>query len=159
MAHWTHLQREHPEFAGRVLEHLEAGRHKTLATIRADGAPRISGSEVFLQEGDLWFGVMPGAMRVRDLQRDPRCAVHSASADPEVWRGDATVTGRAVEVTDPGERDRVMALRGGPRPEGPFHLFRIDITEALTVRMGDPADHLIVETWREGRGVRTSTRR
>ena len=31
-------------------------------------------------------------------------------------------------------------------------LFRVDITEAILTYVGDPADHLVIESWHEGRG-------
>jgi hypothetical protein len=35
-------------------------------------------------------------------------------------------------------------------PTGAFHLFSVDITEVVLIRLGgDPADHLAIETWRE----------
>ena len=34
-----------PELAAAVHERLDAHRHKTIATIRSDGSPRISGTE------------------------------------------------------------------------------------------------------------------
>lgn len=157
MAGWGDVCAEQPGLTARALGYLDAGAHKTLATIRADGAPRVSGSEVFACDGQLWFGVMPGAARVRDIRRDPRVAVHSASADPAVWTGDATVSGRAVEVTDPARIAAVMATRP-QTPSGPFHLYRIDVHEVLTVCLGTPPDHLVVEVWREGRGVRRMRR-
>ena len=43
-------------------------------------------------------------------------------------------------------------------PPGPFHLFRVDVSEAVLIRMGDPADHLVIETWHEGTGLRRRRR-
>jgi hypothetical protein len=94
-----------PELAGAVREIFDAHRHKTLATLRADGAPRISGQEVGFVDGELWLGMMPGSRKAVDLQRDPRFALHSASVDPPAgdpaaWRGDAKLSGLAVQITD-----------------------------------------------------------
>ena len=36
-------------------------------------------------------------------------------------------------------------------PEGDFDLFKVDVKELVVVRIGEPADHLVIETWREGR--------
>ncbi len=46
MATWQEFTEQAPELAARALERFEAHRHKTMATIRADGSPRISGTEV-----------------------------------------------------------------------------------------------------------------
>jgi hypothetical protein len=154
MARWDEVAAEAPELAEAVRARLDAGVHKTLATLRADGSPRISGTEVTFRDGDLWFGSMWQSRKARDLQRDPRFALHSASADPAEWKGDAKLSGRVEEVTDPAEFEALRQARGGEAPSGPFHLFRADITEMSLVRLGDPPDHLVIESWREGRGVR-----
>ncbi|HMD44562.1 MAG TPA: pyridoxamine 5'-phosphate oxidase family protein, partial [Acidimicrobiales bacterium] len=66
------IEQAEPAFAGRVRRLLDAGRHKTIATLRADGSPRISGIECEFSNGDLRFGSMAGARKGADLRRDPR---------------------------------------------------------------------------------------
>src|SRR3712207_6914843 len=44
--------------ARKVRERLDAHGHKTIATLRRDGSPRISGTETRFGEGDLWIGSM-----------------------------------------------------------------------------------------------------
>jgi hypothetical protein len=157
MAPWDDVAREAPDLAAAARGYLDVGKHKTIATLRQDGSPRIGGTEIFLYEGDLWFGCMWQARKALDLRRDPRCAIHSASADPPEWTGDATVSGCAVEIEDAAKAASVFEAIGHPQ-EGPAHLFRLDVTEVTTVRMGDPADHLVVESWVEGRGARRRDR-
>lgn len=151
MAAWNEVEREAPELSGLARELLEAHRHLTLATLRKDGSPRISGTEIIMADGQVWLGSMPGAMKARDLQRDPRYAVHSGSSDPDAgWKGDAKFAGRAEEIEDDARKKEIV---GGQAPPGPLHLFRCDITELVVVRLGDPADHLVIESWHEGRGL------
>jgi hypothetical protein len=149
VARWCEIEAAAPELAVRVRERLEAHRHKTLATLRRDGSPRISGTEAQFRDGDLWIGSMTGAWKAADLQRDPRFALHSGSDDPPAWKGDAKVSGRMVEVTDPV---RVAEING--TEVGPSHLFRADITEVSTVGLNDAGDRLVIESWREGGEVR-----
>jgi hypothetical protein len=97
---------------------------------------------------------MPGSLKARDLQRDPRMALHSASedpteSDPSAWPGDAKLGGLAVEVTDP----KVFARFSEDGSPAEMHLFRIDLTELVVTRVGTPADHLMIEVWRPGTGV------
>jgi hypothetical protein len=61
MAAWKDLEQAEPEFAARVQRLFNAGRHKTIATLRADGSPRISGIECEFADGDLKFGSMSRA--------------------------------------------------------------------------------------------------
>ena len=113
--------------------------------------------------GELWFGGWTDSLKVRDLQRDPRFALHSGTAEPvyeegapPVWPGDAKVAGRAVEVTDPAT---IEAVTGRTFEPGVHAQFRADLAEVVLTHLGDPADHLVVEFWREGEGVRRVERR
>jgi hypothetical protein len=132
-----------------------------LATLRRDGSPRVSGIEATFTDGELWLGMMPGSRKATDLRRDPRLALHSASVDPteedpSAWPGDAKVAGRAVEVDDPALLERLGASEEGGASEGGggAHLFRVDLAEVVHTRVGEPADHLVIEVWREGTGLR-----
>lgn len=158
MATWQEFSELVPETAERVFERFEAHRHKTMATIRADGSPRISGTEVPIKFGEVWLGGMTGTKRFADLRRDPRVAIHSASEDAAAWTSDAKIAGRAVEVTDPATQ---AAFRGAAEevPEGAFELFRIDVTEAVVVRLSDERDRLLIDVWHEGGPARTVERR
>lgn len=140
-----------PELAASVRARLSATKHLTLATLRHDGAPRISGTECRFEDGELWIGSMWQALKARDLQRDPRFALHSGSADPPAWDGDAKVAGTVEEITD--ERI-VRELNGEAGEHGPSHLFRLDLTEASTVRVDEAAKLLIIEVWTPEGGVR-----
>ena len=82
MASWKDVEDAEPEFAARVRRLFDAHKHKTIATLRADGAPRLSGIEAEFESGELTFGSMPGARKGADLHRDPRFALHSATVDP-----------------------------------------------------------------------------
>src|SRR5919198_6363126 len=102
MASWSEVEAQAPELAARARRFFDAFKHKTMATLRRDGSPRISGTEVEFEDGEMWIGSMSRAVKARDLQRDPRFALHSGSADPPHWPGDAKVAGRAQEMTQEG---------------------------------------------------------
>jgi Pyridoxamine 5'-phosphate oxidase len=155
MARWSEVESEAPELAKRVRDFFDARTHKTLATLRKDGSPRISGTEVEFRDGELWFGSMWQAVKALDLQRDPRFAIHSGSIDPPEWKGDAKIAGRVDEVTDP----EIVATINANSPPGESHLFRADVTEVSVVTIGEPRDHLVIESWHEGRGVTSRRRR
>ncbi|MEH1124209.1 pyridoxamine 5'-phosphate oxidase family protein [Micromonospora sp. CPCC 206061] len=158
MASWAQVEAEAPEFAAAARRLFDAHKHKTLATLRRDGSPRISGTEAQFRDGELWFGGMWRSRKALDLRRDPRFALHSASVDPDEgdpagWPGDAKLSGRVEEITDPA---RVAELNEGP--PGPSHLFRADVTEVVLTKVGTPADHLVIQLWREGQGLHTFKR-
>jgi hypothetical protein len=158
MSSWSEFAEGAPVLAAFVRERMEAHRHRTMATLRADGSPRISGIEVTISDGELWIGGLDGSRKFRDLRRDPRVAIHSGSDDPPDFRGDARLSGRAILVTDPARKVAFLSAAGGG-PPGPFELFRLDITEAVTVREGEPKDHLVIELWRPGQPVTRMERR
>jgi hypothetical protein len=150
MARWEDVETAEPAFAARVRALFDAGRHKTIATVRADGAPRISGIEVRFADGELTFGSMPGARKGADLRRDPRFALHGPTVDPvegqeASWPGEAKVAGRAVPAG---------AVEGPAAGE----LFRADLTEVVLTSLNDTASMLRVQVWTPGRGLRSVER-
>ena len=142
MARWEDVEREEPAFAARVRALLDARKHRTIATLRADGSPRISGIEVEFNEGELTFGSMPGARKGADLVRDARFALHGPTVDPPEddpsgWPGEAKVAGRALLVGD---------LEG----EVSGQLFRADIDEVVLTKLTEAGDRLLIEVWTPG---------
>ena len=149
MPSWSDFEAAAPELAARVRDRLGAHTHKTLATVRTDGSPRISGTETQISDGEIWIGSMWQARKAHDLQRDPRFAIHSGSDDPPDWGGDAKLAGVAVEIVDP---DEVRARNG--EAVGRSHLFRLDLREVSTVGLNDDRSGLVIEVWTPERGVR-----
>ncbi len=152
MASWAEFASAEPELASRVEQRFAIRKHKTLATLRKDGSPRISGIEVEFANGELCFGVMPGSLKLRDLERDPRLAVHNPTEDPPEgnpggWRGEAKLAGYAREVEVPDS------------PAAAGRSFRIDITEAVLTHLTAAGDALVVESWRPGKGSTRLERR
>ncbi|GIJ50645.1 pyridoxamine 5'-phosphate oxidase [Virgisporangium aliadipatigenens] len=142
MTSWQDVERAVPEFAQRVRELFEAHRHKTIATLRADGSPRISGIETVFEDGQLVFGSMPGARKGADLRRDPRFALHSATVDPVdgkegAWPGEAKIAGRVTaQQTENGDH------------------FVADIAEVVHTHLDEKATVLVVEWWTPTQGLR-----
>jgi hypothetical protein len=155
MPTWTEFEAAAPELAAEVRERLDAHVHKTLATVRADGSPRISGTETAFADGDLWIGSMWEARKARDLRRDPRFAIHSGSEDPPGWSGDAKLAGVVEEITEP---ELVKRINGAAAASGPSHLFRLDLLEVSTVGLDEEGKALVIEVWTPERGTRTIKR-
>jgi hypothetical protein len=156
VARWSEIETVAPELTERVRALFDAHTHHVLGTIRADGSPRLSGSEITFFEGDVWFGSMWMARKAADLRRDPRFSIHCGTVDPPVWAGDARISGTVEEFVDEAEFRRVFGEAGG---QGPAHGFRADISELVVVRLGEPADHLIVDSWTAATGRRSVIRR
>ena len=150
MAAWKDVEQAEPEFAARVRRLFDAGRHKTIATLRADGSPRISGIECEFSDGELRFGSMTGARKGADLRRDPRFALHGPTFHPQEgreseWPGEAKIAGRAVPT---GPVDDV--------PEG--ETFLADISEVVITRLNPEATLLVIESWTPKRGLSVAER-
>lgn len=152
MSSWADVEREAPDLAARVRGIFEHRRHKTMATLRRDGGPRISGIEVEFEGNELVLGMMPGSVKGQDLVRDPRLAIHAASDDPPedspgVWRGDAKVAGVAAAIgTVPGS-------------DPPAARLRVDLSEVVLTTVDAAGQHLVIESWHPGRGHEIRRRR
>lgn len=148
MVSWREIEDVEPDLAARVRRAFTAAKHATMATLRADGSPRISGTEVeFGEDGELRLGSMPGARKAADLLRDPRVAVHSPTADPgpdgSSWPGEAKVAGRAVETG---------------RGEDGSHAFRVELTEVVWTGLTDERSALRILSWHPERGLEEQIR-
>jgi hypothetical protein len=163
MPSWNEVEQAVPELAAAVQAAFDAHKHKVVATLRADGSPRLSGNEAAFRDGDVWLGMMHRSRKALDLLRDPRMELHSAPVDVELKHGDARMAGRATEVTDPDVIRGFAAASAdeheGQEPPEPFHLFRIDINEVTLIRVGQPDDHLVIESWSAKEGYRRIERR
>lgn len=143
---WQDVEQAEPEFAQRVRGLFDAYKHKTIATLRADGSPRISGIEADFEDGRLVFGSMPNARKGADLQRDPRFAIHSATVDPvegseAEWPGEAKISGRAIAA-------------GAMTEESEGERFYGDINEVVHTHLNEAATMLVVEWWTPTHGLR-----
>lgn len=134
MTSWTEARATAPDLADTVRHTFAIRKHATMATIQADGTPRISGTEVdFADDGEVYLGMMAGARRATDLRRDPRVAIHCPTADPPSGDpasrlGNGKIIARAVEVES--------------------HRFRLDIERVVLTRVAPGAEELEISTWR-----------
>lgn len=176
MASWQTFHDDAPALADEVRARFAANTHHVLGTLRTDGTPRLSGTEVFFWRGEIVAGSMPRARKALDLQRDPRCAVHANPSDPEMRGGDAKFDADAVEVLGADRRQfftewsRQYAAEhgdggpdGGPAGEAEWdddgsHLFRFDLRQVVLTRTDAEAGTLTVALWQPGEGVRHMTR-
>jgi hypothetical protein len=147
MASWAEFETAEPEFAARVRALMASRKHLTMATLRRDGSPRISGTEVEFADGQLRIGSMPGAIKAADLQRDPHVAIHGPTDEPPAgnaagWKGEAKIAGTAIEVGS----------------ESAAHRFLIDIHEAVITHLNEAGSRLVVESWNLARGYRSLER-
>jgi hypothetical protein len=127
------------EFA-EAAPHLESfGRQRLerrvayLATIRADGAPRVHPVSPFIGLGSLFVYMEPTSPKAADLRRDGRYALHCGVEDDSGGGGEIFIAGLALEVLD--EQRRVdafsLARSAGYKPLPRHVLFELDIKQVL----------------------------
>ena len=146
MATWNEFLTERPDLAEKIRTRFEQGRDHVIATLRSDGAPRVSGTEVAFLDGELQLGMIDGSRKLADIRRDARVAIHAATlaaVDAHDWPGDAKVSGRALEYVgrvDPAHPEAAQ--------------LRIDLTEAVYTRVDGGSGKLVIDSWHD-RGKRT----
>jgi hypothetical protein len=158
MVVWEDFVAEAPTIAEVfVRRHQATGLLCMLATIRSDGFPRISPMEPRIFEGQLTLVGMPDTMKFRDLKRDPRFCLHTATVDSNVGEGDVKLWGTVTNLRDRSlhERfaDRVyqdigLDLRG--HDLDPYYVARLTGASALAYTDGQ----LVITSWKPGQGER-----
>jgi len=158
MTTWKEFTEAAPRIAAIFTRrHAATGNLCLLATLRSDGYPRISPIEPRIFEDQLWVVGMPGTTKFRDLGRDPRFCLHTATVDTQVKDGDAKLWGVVNDVRDRALQQRFTAdlfeetgldLRG--EELDPF--YAADLTSASAVEVAD--GHMDVTIWKPGRPER-----
>lgn len=158
MVTWNEFATDAPQIAEVfVRRHAATGNLCLLATLRSDGSPRISPMEPRIFEDHLVIVGMPRTTKFRDLGRDPRFCLHTATVDTYVSEGDAKLFGEASNLQDEDLHQRFatdlfehtgMDLRG--QAFVPFYV--ADLTGASSVAIED--DQLAITIWTPGEGER-----
>ena len=155
---WAAVEAEAPEFAARVVARFDTHPHKFLATVRADGSPRISGINLLFAEGDVWWGTMPDSRKLDDVRRDPRVAIHAAPDAEELTAGDVKFSG-VCSFEDPA---RMVALwemdAEQAEATGGGELLRVELRDLTLTWVDHEANEMVIETFRPGAGVETTRR-
>jgi Pyridoxamine 5'-phosphate oxidase len=158
MTAWTEFTEVAPRIAAVFTRrHAATGNLCLLATLRSDGFPRISPIEPKFFEDRLWLIGMPGTTKFRDLARDPRFCLHTATVDTEVTDGDAKLWGVVEDVPDKALHQRFATalfeetgfdLRG----EEFDHFYAAELTSASAVEVDE--GHMDVTIWKPGEAER-----
>jgi hypothetical protein len=158
MVTWKEFAEEAPNVAEVFRRrHAATGNLCLLATLRSDGYPRISPVEPRVVAGHLAIVGMPGTTKFRDLGRDPRFCLHTATVDSQVGEGDAKLWGEVANLRDRDLHARFAAelfeesgfdLRG--QEFDPFYV--ADLTGGSTVGLVD--NQLLITIWKPGQGER-----
>lgn len=160
MASWSEFATDAPHLAQVIRSLIEQYGPGLgyLATVRADGGPRVHPVSPVITEEGLFCFIIDSPKR-RDLERDGRYALHSFP--PENSDDEAYVAGRARPVTDRARLDRLATdLRAAPLVDWKLFEFHVDV--AMVARHGrggasalatDPDRRASVDVWLDPVGV------
>jgi hypothetical protein len=147
---WSEITAIAPDLAGRIQARFESHPHHVLGTIRADGSPRLSGINVFFNEGRMWCGSMVSARKANDIRRDRRVALYSAPLREDMDGGDASVSGIAHPL------DAAAVQRWRPESPSDGEFFEIDVVRMHLVEV--VGDELALTMWDNAHGLRIVNR-
>ena len=153
---WADFERSEPRLASSVRDRFESHRHGVMATLRSDGAPRLSGMDTPIRDGQLWLAMDTVSRMAEDLRRDPRFSIHSAPDEEELWQGDARIEGRAVPSLDSEMALFVKGHRFPIEDTSTMALFTTHITRVVLVRVEDRS--LLVASWTPDGGMNVTRR-
>ncbi|WP_326550588.1 pyridoxamine 5'-phosphate oxidase family protein [Micromonospora sp. NBC_01813] len=140
MASWSEFAADEPRLATaiRLLMQQYGPGLGYLATVRADGGPRIHPVSPVITDHGLYCFIIDSPKR-RDLERDGRYALHSFP--PEESDDEAYLAGRAHPVTDV---DKVAQLADDLRavPHVDWRLFEFTVDVAMMAHRGGTTGQL-----------------
>ena len=145
MASWLEFASARPRLAMAIRElvHQYGPGLGYLATVRADGGPRVHPVSPVITDEALYCFVVNSPKR-RDLDRDGRYALHAYP--PEDRDDEAYLSGRARRVTDPSRGSGlVRELRADPG--GNWRLYEFTVHVAMVGSRG--AGRPRFEVWRD----------
>jgi hypothetical protein len=148
---WAEFEQQQPRLAAHGHRHLIKPGVVLVGTIRRDGSPRLSAVEPFIMEGELWLSMLWQSTKARDLLRDPRILVHSIVTSRDGSAGEFKLRGKARPEADGDLQQRYAAAVAeslGWKPEpGRFHLFGIDMIDAVLIKYDDTTGDQYVFAW------------
>ncbi len=153
---WELIQREAPELAAYVEDRFAVHEHHVLATVRPDGHPRVSGTNVMFTKGTLWVGMMPGALRAADLRNSPYCALHSAPLNEKLPKGEGDVRINAVarELLPDEATELFLAKFTDAQEVMPGSFFELLVSDFSVVEVDN--EEIVLTRWSTASGVEVS---
>jgi hypothetical protein len=154
MASWSEFAAASPGLAEAIrnLVHQYGPGLGYLATVRADGGPRVHPVSPVITDEGLFCFIIDSPKR-RDLERDGRYALHAFP--PEDNDDEAYLAGRARPVTDDAQVDRLArALHAAPQVDWRLFEFTVDVAMVARhgvagVRVAERGQDRTTQVWRD----------
>ncbi|MEP7200566.1 MAG: pyridoxamine 5'-phosphate oxidase family protein [Chloroflexota bacterium] len=128
MTTWADFAAAAPELAAFGAQRFANGV-AYLATVTADGAPRVHPVTPIVGAGRLFLFMEPTSPKGHDLRRGSRYALHCAVSDSSGASGEFYVTGRATFVEDATTRALAVAA-SQYAPKDRYILFELSVERA-----------------------------
>jgi len=130
MASWGEFAAAEPDMAavGRKLFWQYGLGLAFIATVAADGSPRLHPITIAQTDDDIYAFIVPGPKQ-RDLERDGRYVLHALQSDNS--DDEFMVAGKAHFANSPDERATALAGYHQPHAAADHLLFRFDIERAM----------------------------
>ena len=118
MITWAEFEKKQPALAaaGRGQLYVHGLGLGFLATVRADGGPRVHPVCPVVSPAGLHVFIQPGP-KLHDLRRDARYSLHSETVPPPREDDGFALAGQVTEIADPGvravAREQFLAEREG----------------------------------------------
>ena len=146
---WKDLENARPELAAFGVERFRRFDVAYLATVRADGLPRVHPVTPIVGQGHLFLFMEPTSPKGYDLRRDGRYALHCSVSDSSGGSGEFFCSGRATFVDDPATRTLAAQL-ASYTPADRYVLFELDVESASSTVYTD--GQRVRQHWKAGRG-------
>jgi Pyridoxamine 5'-phosphate oxidase len=152
---WREFGDAAPTLASAAKARLETTRIALLGTTRADGSRRISPIEPYFTSDELLLGAMARSQKARDLERDPRCVLHSAISDPEAGEPEFKLYGTVFDARDRNARPEAWWMTHAPEAA---RVLTFSVAEAVSVVWHLARGEMTVTHWSPHRGLEEATR-
>jgi hypothetical protein len=137
MTTWSDVAAANPELAAFVRARLTAAP-SYLATVRADGTPRVHPVTPIVSDDGLYLFMEPTSPKGADLREREWFALHNGVPDNAGTGGEASVTGTARAVGDDTVRNAAAAA-ASYEPADRYVLFELLPSEVRCNGYGDVA--------------------
>lgn len=131
---WQDFAGAEPELAAFGEKRFKNGP-AYLATVRADGSPRVHPVTPIIGEGHLFLFMEPTSPKGHDLRRGSGYALHCSVSDNSGGEGEFRLTGHAVLTDDPALRE--LATQYGYQPRDHYILFELSVESAFSTTYPD----------------------
>lgn len=133
---WKDLENAQPELAAFGVERFQRFGVAYLATVRADGSPRVHPVTPIVGQGHLFLFMEPTSPKGHDLRRDGRYALHCSVSDSSGDSGEFFISGHATSIEDPATRQLAAEL-ATYTPADRYVLYELDVESAASTTYTD----------------------